>query len=202
MTGWGLQRYLVLCAVLALHIGLIALLWMMPLAMPAPPAPVYSVELLQLAPQKLPKIRIDNLRPRRLSDANTITLSPPLLQSESAAVPASPSTGPRSGANGTGSDVDWTAEARRAVQAFEIRNHQPKNDQLLSGSPADERWWPYGKHHAGDHFKTPAGDWIVWINSSCYQVANSGPNPYVVGTAPPRTICVDESKQPQRNSPN
>jgi hypothetical protein len=85
--------------------------------------------------------------------------------------------------------VDWAAEARRAVQAFEIRSHQPSRNNSVSGSPAEDHWWPRVQHHAGDRFKTANGDWIVWINSSCYQVASSASLAGAPGATLPPTIC-------------
>jgi hypothetical protein len=202
MKGWGLQRYATLLLVLAVHLGVFALLLMTPMTRGEPRSPLQSVELLLLTPADVPPIRVANLRPRRLSAATDLAITPPLLDSTSPSAPASPSDGPQSAARGNGSAVDWAAEAHRALQAFEIRNHQPKNDVLVTGSPAEEHWWPYTKHQPGDHFKTPSGDWIVWINSSCYQVANSGPNTYALGMAPPRTFCIDESNRQQSGSPD
>jgi hypothetical protein len=39
--------------------------------------------------------------------------------------------------------VDWAAEARRALQAFEIRNREPAaNNSVSRSSPAEQPWWP------------------------------------------------------------
>jgi hypothetical protein len=86
------------------------------------------------------------------------------------------------------------------LQAFEIRNHQPPSDNTLSGSPAEDSWWPQARRHAGNPFKTATGDWIVWINASCYQVASSAANAYTLGAMLPPTICAGESGTPRRAS--
>jgi hypothetical protein len=99
--------------------------------------------------------------------------------------------------NGDGSGVDWRAEARRAVQAYEIRNHEPESSDLVSGSPAEDQWWPRSRHNAGDQYKTANGDWIVWINSSCYQIAIAGGSAYAPGAAGPRTVCPGTSGMPR-----
>ena len=80
-----------------------------------------------------------------------------------------------------GTAVDWAAEARRAVQAFDIRSHLPASNQSVSGSPAEDHWWPRRQHHAGDQFKTANGDWIVWINDSCYQLTGPVPEHFGAG---------------------
>ncbi len=55
----------------------------------------------------------------------------------------------------------------------------------------DDNWWPR-VHHAGEQFKTANGDWIVWINSKCYQVAGSAPPAYAPGANLLQTICPGE----------
>jgi hypothetical protein len=139
----------------------------------------------------MPKIRAENASPRRLRGDTSISIAPPVLNSDSALAPAG------SGSEGNGSGVDWAAEARRALQAFEIRKHQPPSNNTVSRTAAEENWWPQPPHHAGDQFKTPSGDWVVWINTNCYQLASSAANPTVPGAMPPPpTICVDDSRRP------
>lgn len=184
---WRLPRYVTLVVVLALHGALLALI------LRASSAPLVSlsasppVELLYLPPVQLPRIRAEVPPPRRLNPDTSLTLTPLVFDSG----PPSPSaSGPA--LNGRGSGVDWKAEARRAVQAYEIRKREPPNDNLLYGSPAEDNWWPRARHHAGEQFKTATGDWIVWINASCYQVATSAANA-AMGVMLPQTICPVES---------
>ncbi|MDP9082615.1 MAG: hypothetical protein M3N50_02460 [Pseudomonadota bacterium] len=96
--------------------------------------------------------------------------------------------------------MDWTAEAHRALQAFEIRNHQPGTGIPLSSSPAEQHWWPRTRHHAGDQYKTANGDWIVWISSNCYQVASSGSRGNAAVETLPNTICLGAPQQPRADS--
>jgi hypothetical protein len=103
------------------------------------------------------------------------------------------SPAPASSSDGSGSGVDWAAEARRALHAFEIRNRQPSINNSISSKPGEDNWWPQALHHAGDQFKTANGDWIVWINTNCYQVASSGPSAYALDAWQPQTICHDPS---------
>jgi hypothetical protein len=186
---WGIRRYVTLLVVLALHMALLAALMTASrtrlLAATADP----SVELLYLPPATIPKIRAENSRLRRLSGDAAVTMAPPVLDSVS---PAPSPSAPAADGNGTGPGVDWAAEARRAIHAFEIRSHQPPRNISVSGSPAEEHWWLPARHRPGDQFKTASGDWIVWINASCYQVATSAATSGPVA-ALPHTVCLRES---------
>ena len=90
--------------------------------------------------------------------------------------------------------MDWNAEAHRAIHAFEIRSHQPKDGISVSGTPADEHWWRRIQHRAGDRFKTPNGDWIVWIDANCYQVASAQSSSYALSGALPQTVCIADNE--------
>jgi hypothetical protein len=192
-NGWGLPRYVALLVVLTLHVALIAALVMTSQTGSLPASTVHTVELLFLPPVTLPKVRSENARPRRLSGDTAIAIAPPVLESPSPSMSPPPASSP----DGNGSGVDWAAEARRALQAFEIRNHQPPSNNSVSSEPADVNWWPQSQHHAGEQFKTANGDWIVWINASCYQVASSGPSAYALGAMLPQTICPGQSGTPR-----
>jgi hypothetical protein len=191
---WGPSRYVTLLAVLALHVALLAVLVMASGGRPISASTEAPVELLLLPPAKVPKISSENSRPRRLSAYTALAVEPPVLD---AAAPAS--LPPASASEGSGSGVDWAAEARRALQAHEIRTHQPPSN-TLSGSPAEDNWWPRARHSAGNSFKTATGDWIVWINARCYQVANSTTSVYALGSMLSHTICLEESRPPRGNS--
>jgi hypothetical protein len=190
---WGLPRYVTLLVVLALHLALLAALLMASRSRTISWPTNDSVELLFLPTANVPKIRSENSRPKRLSGDTAISIAPPAFDSASPAPSASAS-------DGNGSGVDWAAEARRALQAFEIRKHQPPSDNTLSGSPAEDSWWPQARRHAGNPFKTATGDWIVWINASCYQVASSAANAYTLGAMLPPTVCAGESGTPRSAS--
>ena len=182
--GWGLSRYVTLCVVLALHLAFFAAL-MLNSRLPGVDSSMNApVELLYLPPARFPKIRAENARPTRIKGDTVAPMEPLLLGSTgSAQAPATAAS------DGSGSGVDWKAEARRAVQAFEIRNHAPESTNSLSGSPAEDWWWPRSRHNAGDQYKTASGDWIVWINSSCYQIAVAGGSAYAPGAMLPQTVC-------------
>ena len=194
--GWGLSRYVALFAVLALHLAILAALLasrtrVISLAADNP------VQLLYLPPASIPKIRYENSRPRSLKGNTEIALVAPVLDS------TSPAPSPAAAAeNGSGAGVDWKAEARRAVQAFEIRSHAPEASDLMTGSPAEDWWWPRTRHNAGDQYKTASGDWIVWISSSCYQIAVAGPSAFAPGARLPQTLCPGDSGTPRGEPPD
>jgi len=190
---WELPRYLTLIVVLSLHMTLLGMLIMgsgaSMLRVPTNP----PIELMVISPAALPKIRAENSRPR-LSGETAISIAAPPLDSYSLS-PSAP------GSEGNGSGVNWAAEARRAVHAFDIRSHQPPIHDSLSSSPAEDNWWPRTQHRAGDQYKLANGDWIVWINASCYQVASAGPSTYANDTVLPRTICPGKTGTPAGNPP-
>jgi hypothetical protein len=178
-------RYAIAAGVLAVHLVLIAAFIMMPragrLATAANP-----IEVVFVTPVYPPKLRVMANLPRRGHNL-AITVEPPLL--ESLSFPASPAPG--SSANGEGSGVDWAAEARRALQAFEIRNHQPSASRSVSGRPEDDHWRPHAQHRAGDRFKTENGDWMVWVNANCYEIARAGSGAYAHVAPLTEPICQD-----------
>jgi len=190
---WGFRRYLTLIVVLSLHMALLALLIIgsrasMLLESTSPP-----IELMVISPATLPKIRAENSPPRLRGDTG-ISIAAPTLDSYS----MSPSA---SGSEGSGAGVNWAAEARRAVRAFDIRTHQPPIHDSLSSSPADDNWWPRTAHHAGEQYKIANGDWIVWINASCYQVASSGSQANTPDSTLPQTICPSKPGAPVGKPP-
>ena len=189
--GWGLSRYVTLFVVLALHLAIFAALLLTSrpgeIAVPGN----YPVELVYIPPASTPKIRTENAHPKPLKGDTSISIEPLMLGSIGTSQAPSASA-----SNGDGSGVDWKAEARRAVQAFEIRNHEPESSDLVSGSPAEDQWWPRSRHSAGDQYKTADGDWIVWINPSCYQIAVAGTSPYA-GAMGPQTVCPGEPGMPR-----
>jgi len=178
-SKWDLSRSVTLFVVLTLHLAMLALLATASRARGPATLAEHAVELLYLPPEIIPKIRSENARPRHLSGSTAVTVAPPALDSSWLSAPSS------SPSSGNGSGIDWPAEARRAVQAFDIRNHRAPQDEPDSGGPAEEHWWP--RHHAGEQFKTANGDWIVWVNESCYRVASSGA--LLPGAALPPTVC-------------
>ena len=192
---WGHSRYVTFTVVIAVHLLLVAALLMAPGSQNSSAALERPVELLFVPPTDIPKIRPENFRPKRLLGDMAISITPPVFDS---ATP-SPSSD-ASATDGNGAGVDWRAEARRALQAYEIRNRLPAGRDSLSGSPAEDTWWPQGRRHPGAPFKTVRGDWIVWINSNCYTVATSDSSAYTLGAQLPETVCEsrDSSPAPQQ----
>jgi hypothetical protein len=181
----GKSRPIVFFVVLALHLAILALLLSASRTLSVGVSAERSIEVMLIPPAKVPKVRAENTRRERLSTNIAIALAPPALNS-------SLQSGASSSPDGHGSAVNWAAEAHRALRAFEIRRDQPPSSAISVSTSWDD-WWP-GEHRAGDQFKTDSGDWIVWINANCYQIASWHSN--AMGVSPPRTIC-----PPQRRTP-
>jgi hypothetical protein len=179
-------RPTVLVIVFALHLATLALLLVHSRTLHIA-APADSIELVSLPPVNPPKVRLENPRPQRWSTNIAAALVPPVLNS-------STQTGPGSASDGQGPAVNWAAEAHRAVRAFEIRRHQTANSALSVSSALDESG--SREHHAGDQMKTASGDWIVWINANCYQIAGWHSETPAVGAISPKTICRNPATAP------
>jgi hypothetical protein len=175
----------VLIVVLALHCTVLALLLTTSRTLRIAGLAEHPVELVLIPAQKAPKVRAENNPPRRLSTHVVPSLPPPVLTSSLQTAPAFEGQG--STGDGHGSGVNWVAEAHRAVRAYEIRRDQSKNAALSVSSTPDEQG--SREHHAGDRQKTDNGDWIVWINANCYQVASWHSGATALGTISPQPIC-------------
>jgi hypothetical protein len=173
--------------VLATHAGLVA--WLLRNSDGTAAAPRSEpVELLYLPPPQRPRIVAQVSRPKRLTLDTEQSIVPPVLHSIlPSPLPAASSS------DGDGPGVDWKAEARRAVQAYEIRAREPPDYAGLAGSPAEEHWWPPGQRRSGTPFKTRTGDWIVWINDNCYQVATSAAHTFALGALLPPIVCTPDA---------
>jgi len=191
-NGWGIPRYATLLAVLVGHMAVLVALLMMTAAVNPPPPEVHSVELLRLPKMTVPQVRSSYAPPRRLSGGLSTSMAPPpILGSASPSLPSPPAAA----SDGHGAGVDWAAEARRALHAYEIRNHEPPGNRSVSGEPGDA-WLRQLQHHAGEQMKTANGDWIVWVNADCYRLASSGPSTYARGAILPPIICPGRSGTP------
>jgi len=171
--------------VLTLHVALFAALLLTSRTDSRLTVSEHSVELMFLPPLNPRKVRAEFVPARRLSAELAMKIAPPVIHSPALSI----SPPPASSSEGTGSGVDWAAEARRALQAFEIRNHEPARNDAISSAPKEDDWWTRAPHHTGDEFKTPNGDWIVWINANCYRVAGSRPSVYAPDATLPHAIC-------------
>jgi hypothetical protein len=187
---WGRSRYVALLVVLALHLAIVAALLFTLRPGQIAVSQNNPIELVYIPPASVPKIRTENVHPKPLKGDTSLSIEPLMLGSIGTSQAPSASA-----SNGDGSGVDWKAEARRAVQAFEIRKHEPESSDLVSGSPAEDQWWPRSRHNAGDQYKTANGDWVVWISPSCYQIAVAGTSPYA-GATGPQTVCPGKPGMP------
>jgi hypothetical protein len=189
---WGISRSAALAAVLAVHLAMLALLLAASRTQSVAASGDKAILLLQLPPAtpraKALKVHAEHIRPQPRATAMAIALAPLVLDSASR---PGPSTEP----DGHGAAVDWAAEAHRALRAFEIRRDQPPNSALSVSSPLED-WWRR-EHHPGDQFKTESGDWIVWINANCYQVASWRSDAAALGMPPPPTRCQAQGGTPR-----
>jgi hypothetical protein len=161
--------------VVAVHLGLVALILMSSRTMNVAGSAKPPIQLVYLEPVKAPRILADKNRSRFLDPRMGLSQGPPLVN-------ASLPTGLASVHDGRGSAVNWAAEAHRAVRAFEIRRDQSGNSAQSVSSSMDDAG-PHG-HHA-EYSRTAEGDWIVWISADCYKVAswNSGASAFAVLSA-------------------
>lgn len=186
---WPYRRSATLLAVLAGHAALFATLMMTTRTGTPAASTLRAIPLLVLPPVPMPTVHsaADRLRPQSVN--SVIRIGAADLDSIAPSVTL-PSASP---VEGSGSGVNWAAEARRALQAYEIRKRQPLPYTALSSEPAEDRWWPRSQHHAGEQYKTINGDWIVWISDNCYQIAT----PLMTSSAPgamlPMTVCGEET---------
>jgi len=181
-------RYLTAAVVLAVHAGLIAVLMMAwrPGRLGAPTE--NAVQLLYIAPVDPPKVRVVVANLPRRGGGMAVAVAPPAFDAPSFTVAAAPGA-----TKGEGSGVDWAAEARRALQAFEIRNHKPASNQSVSGGPEEDHWRSGAQHHAGERYKTANGDWIVWVDANCYEIAGAGSGAYAHVAPLTQPVCRDQS---------
>jgi hypothetical protein len=178
------SRLIALLVVLGCHLGVIALLVAGSASSKVgADAANPPLELIYLPPVKFPQALADSAHPKHVNVNVGLALAPPSLDTSSLPAPVSQN-------GGGGAGVNWTAEAHRAVKAFEIRRDEHVIHSVLGTSPWDG-WLPL-THHAGDKYRTESGDWIVWIDSNCYQIASWRDGTPVRDENPPQTICVNK----------
>jgi hypothetical protein len=187
------SRWSAVIAVLALHLGVVALLLMERRSPPGVLSADPAIEVMFLPPVKMPTARADGAHLQRLKLDIGLSLAPPSVDSSWPSASAGGSDGGTPG-------INWTAEARRAVRAFEIRRDQQVTHGTLGISLWDS-WLARQPHHAGERLRTDSGDWVVWIDSDCYQVAH-----WHAGrpeeTDPPITTCVGDKAAPHAAAPD
>jgi hypothetical protein len=179
------SRYAVLAVVLIFHAALVAALLFMLQTRSRPGQAANSLELVFLAPVAPPKVRLPQIALRGPRADTPLEIVPPVLDTSNMVA----SSGGSASLNGGQPGVDWSAEARRALQAFEIRTHQASGHKSVSARPEEDYWIPSGRHHAGEQLRMPNGDWIVWIDANCYKVASSGPSARATDYKIPEVIC-------------
>jgi hypothetical protein len=130
-----------------------------------------------------PKISTPKPLPRTLSfTINPAQIEPPRIEF----VPA-----PAAEADRT---VDWTMEAQRAITDI---SSVPKSREFGSHPRADSQQAhqpPPAAHQAGEEYRDPYGDTVVWVNDRCYVVSESpalGTADVFARSRPTHTVCVD-----------
>ncbi len=178
-------RSAIFVAVLAMHGALIGLLLLARVPRTRQASAQPAVQIVLLPPTRFPKRPLEISLPRLLGGNASIAVAPPTL------TPSTPAFTPAASATASGehAGVDWGAEARRALQSYEIRRRQPGADRALSGQPEDEYWVMHAERHPGDRFKTASGDWVVWINDDCYHVVSANAAAADQGIASRQIIC-------------
>ncbi len=189
---WKSSRCCAAVAVLALHLAVVALLLMQTRSLSGFRSPAPALEVMLLPPVKVPTARADGAHLQRMKVDAGLSLAPPTVDSSSQPVSAG-------GSNGGTPGVNWAAEARRAVKAFEIRRDEQVTHATVGLSVWDG-WLARQPHHAGEQMRTDSGDWIVWIDSNCYQVAH-----WYAGARqdadPPTTTCVGNGSAADASAP-
>jgi len=182
-SAWERARAATLVLVLGLHVVVIALLIAESRSTKVGLIENPPVELVYLPPVKYPQALADSAHPKHVNVNVELSISPPTVDGNSLPSPVS-----QNGGHGAG--VNWTAEAHRAVKAFEIRRdehviHSPLGTSIWDG------WVSSGEHHPGDRYRTESGDWLVWIDGNCYQIASWHEGELVRNDTPLQTFCVE-----------
>ena len=173
-------RIVTLLVVVILHGALLAMFLRTKSSPPATDLALRAVALMVLPATREPTVIKRSLVLRKIRSDLAVAPAPPTLDWNS---------GPAESVSSTGAEplINWTAEAHRAIEAFEIRRDHPSRILIGAGSTVEGG----ARHHAGERSKTANGDWIVWINGSCYEIASWHPG-MVSSTGPPQTICVPD----------
>jgi hypothetical protein len=169
------SRYVVVIAVVATHVGLIAILVAASRGHPSqpvgepPPTVVVFVPQLQVArPPPPPLRRVSAPQPDRVPvpenlPSPEVSLPVPEEDSSTAIHP----------------DVDWYREAGRSV-ARVVRAEAAKRGSKVApeehDAPSKHPWWPKGVHQAGEEDRDPAtGEALEWISDRCYVKTDAPP---------------------------
>ncbi len=183
---WRVSRVATLLVVLVGHVAVIAALILRQSLPVGAPVVLRPLQLLVLQPQLMPRIRADDAVRRRGMSPAVPSIRLPVVDAPRLGL-ASPE-GPS--ADGSATGVDWAAEARRALQAFEIRQHsRPPSNLSVAGEPGND-YWLRELLHAGDQLKTANGDWIIWTDANCFQIARSDPLTAAPLATSPEVTCL------------
>jgi len=93
-----------------------------------------------------------------------------------------------------GRAIDWTVEAERAAAAL---SNAPKPREFGAFPRADSQEMPAHPtpaHHAGEQYRDPYGNTVVWVSDRCYVVSERaalGMPGVLAQSRPTHTVCVD-----------
>lgn len=158
---WGRSRYVALFVVFALHVGLLAVLFILPRTRFLANSAAIPVELLILPPQHTATKPPSSAASSRDGRLEIRTPTP----TSSTAITLSPHTD----GDNSGVGVDWEQEARNVAKAMadsgSAKNERPAETISPFTSPPP--------HHPGEQFAAADGHWIVYISDRCYQVSSA-----------------------------
>lgn len=190
---WARTRLTALIAVLLLHAGFLFIGLRLPPAEERTPLPVQvepSLQVVLIPPTAYPQLKLQVAIARPFGGNASITVEPPHLDGN--AITASP--GPEAAVTGSRDGVDWAAEARREMQAMEIRRNRNPGINTVSMRLGEDYWIQHAKHFPGDRLKTESGDWLVWLSDDCYQIATAAPTQATTDMIVHRSICRDPAQ--------
>ena len=75
------------------------------------------------------------------------------------------------------------------MQALEIRRNRNPGINTVSMRVGEDYWMVHAEHFPEDELKTANGDWIVWVNDYCYQIATAAAPRESAAAGDHPTIC-------------
>ena len=176
-----LRQGIVFVTVLMVHVSFIAVAMRTRYSQP----PVRDVVSTWIVLPTAPFPKTSN--PQPLTHAPASMINPiPIELPNTESVPIPPTDAGRA--------IDWTAEAERAAAAL---SNAPKPREFGSFPRADSQEKPVHPtpaHHAGEQYRDPYGNTVVWVSDRCYVVSERaalGMPGVLAQSRPTHTVCVD-----------
>jgi hypothetical protein len=89
--------------------------------------------------------------------------------------------------------VDWAAEAQREGTAITDPSKARVFGRITLPDGEGKALPSTPAHHAGEQYRDPFGQSIVWVSDGCYLVSESAPLGMPQGSIPTKTICAGDS---------